>query len=1723
MLPAISLIITAYNREGYLGTAIESILSQTRGDFELLIWDDGSTDSSPAIARKYAKQDNRVRVIVGEHLGRGLALKSAISNTSAPYVGWVDSDDILAPTALKETASVLDQKSDIGWVYTDYLDIDEKDTILSYGYRCLVPYNREELLNKFMTFHFRLIRREVLALAGGIDESSEVEDYDLCMRLSEVAKVEHIFKPLYYYRTHPNSLSWQRSYEQIKHSYKAIVKAQKRRKSGKNSLAATCLSLLIGLFPNFAQAQSVTPANDGTGTVINNQGNTINISGGSVSGDNANLFHSFAQFGLDANQTANFLANPQIQNILGRVTGGNASIINGLIQVTGSNANLYLINPAGIVFGANASLNVPASFTATTANGVQFGNQWLNSIGTNNYSQLLGSPTGFAFINNQNGSIFNAGNLAVNPGQNLTLLGGTVINTGTLISSGGNIKIMAVAGDKLVRITPENSLLSIDLPVDDKNTITAENQQLSPLSLPQLLTGGNIPSATGVTVENGEIQLTSANTVVPTNAGTNIINGNVSVESTTDNGGKIKILGDKIALFDSNINAAGINGGKILIGGDYQGQGTIPKATNTYTNSNSILNANGINGNGGNVIVWAEDTTRFFGKITATGINGGLVETSGKNFLDVNGAIVNAGTWLLDPSDINIINGGNGTLTGGIFDPGGNSNIAPLTIESALNSGTNVTITTNSGTGGNGDITLTDPISQTLGGTASLTLTGRRFFRNPYGIINMNSTGALTFNLNQINPETTAPSSSIQNAIDAIGIVGGGTTINLGAANLGAATYNVSPVIKINKTFPLTLAINGAGANNTILDAAGKNGVFEILSSGTFTFQDFQIKNSNIGTSSPYGSGIYNNALNTVNINNLSFTNNSAPYGGAIYNGYGGTVNINNSSFSENSAPYGSALGGAIYNSFGAITINNSTFTGNSAAYGGAIYGAVTINNSTFSGNSAAYGGAIYTNNIVNITSSTFSNNTAVNNGGAIYNSFNTVNITSSTFNNNKANNYGGAIYNQGGDGGSGFIINSTLSSNQANNGGAIYNSNGNIGIGYGTLSLNSASAYGGRIYTIGGILSLSNTIVAANTNSNSPDIFGTVSSVSNNNLIGNGTGMTGITNTNGNQVGTAAAPIDPKLAPLGDYGGTTQTMALLPDSPALNAGSFDSDVTTDQRGISRSQGTAPDIGAFEAVGYTLTPLAGSGQSTLVNTNFITNLQAQLTENGFSKAIPNATVTFNAPGSGASAILSSSNSSITDINGIVSIPVKANGIQGTYSIIANSGIASPATFTLTNNQTYPPEIVIKIVEPIVITDPDDPVEKNFVGSIEKKFTNDFQQYLSTPEEAKIISVNETKQILTKITDSTGVKPALIYVSFAPITTTNISSQIIKSDSDNLELIVVTNTGEPIRRTINVTRSQVLEVARKFKNTVTNISEPNSYKQPGKQMYDWLIKPLESEFQGKNIDNLVFIMDEGLRSLPIAAIYDGEKHIIEKYSVGLMPSLSLTDTKYVDIKKAQVLGMGASKFTNQNPLPAVPVELSTITSQLWTGKSFLNEGFTLKNLQNQRKENPYGIIHLATHGEFKNGLPGNSYIQLWDTQLQLDQLRKLGWNNPPVELVVLSACRTAIGDTQAELGFAGFAIQSGAKSALASLWYVSDEGTLGLMSEFYKQLKTAPIKAEALRQTQLAMLKGEVHIQDSKLIISRGDVNLPPILRRVGRKDLQHPYFWSAFTMIGNPW
>lgn len=277
------------------------------------------------------------------------------------------------------------------------------------------------------------------------------------------------------------------------------------------TLFLAALSLLEAISVEQLKAQPIVPAADGTGTLVTPNGNRFDIHGGQISGDGANLFHSFTEFGLSQNQTANFISNPAIQNILGRISGGNPSVINGLIQVTGGNSNLFLMNPSGIVFGPGASLNVPASFTATTANAIGFGSNWFSASGSNNYAALVGIPSIFAFTKNQSGAIINAGNLMVGQGQNLTLLGSTVVSVGQLSAPGGEITVAAVPGENFVRLSRSGHLLSLEI-----QPLTGANSQpnswnLPVLSLPELLTSGGLSNATGISVNsNGTVELTGS-------------------------------------------------------------------------------------------------------------------------------------------------------------------------------------------------------------------------------------------------------------------------------------------------------------------------------------------------------------------------------------------------------------------------------------------------------------------------------------------------------------------------------------------------------------------------------------------------------------------------------------------------------------------------------------------------------------------------------------------------------------------------------------------------------------------------------------------------------------------------------------------------------------------------------------------------------------------------------------------------------------------------------------------------------------------------------------------------------------------------------------------------------------------------------------------------------------------------------------------------------------
>ena len=417
--------------------------------------------------------------------------------------------------------------------------------------------------------------------------------------------------------------------------------------------------------------------------------------------------------------------------------------------------------------------------------------------------------------------------------------------------------------------------------------------------------------------------------------------------------------------------------------------------------------------------------------------------------------------------------------------------------------------------------------------------------------------------------------------------------------------------------------LEGPGAKNLTVQrdsSAPDFSVFTVDTGATVNLSGLTISGGNHigGLAADVGGGIDN--LGTLTVSNSVFSSNTASDGGGLFNS--GTLMVTDSTFTNNSATYDGGGGGGIWNQ-GTATVNNSTFTDNIApnGSGGGIagVGTLTVNDSNFTNNTAAVeGGGICDTAIVTVTDSTFTNNTAAVCGGGIFGAgFFAVTVTDSTFVDNSSP-YGGGIYYAGSAAGNtiGILLasDSTFTGNSATWGGGISNYGGTLTVNNSTFADNSA-VYGGDIdndnggtttvtnCTIdgnagqdGGIcnattstLTLDNTIVAGNSG---PDIVGSVQPTSKNNLIGDGTGITNLTELDpSNLVGTTADPLNPMLGPLANNGGPTQTMALLPGSPAIDAGSValavdasGNSLTTDQRGAGfpRIMGGTVDIGAYE-------------------------------------------------------------------------------------------------------------------------------------------------------------------------------------------------------------------------------------------------------------------------------------------------------------------------------------------------------------------------------------------------------------------------------------------------------------------------------------------------------------------------------------------------------------
>jgi len=275
-----------------------------------------------------------------------------------------------------------------------------------------------------------------------------------------------------------------------------------------------------------------------------------------------------------------------------------------------------------------------------------------------------------------------------------------------------------------------------------------------------------------------------------------------------------------------------------------------------------------------------------------------------------------------------------------------------------------------------------------------------------------------------------------------------------------------------------------------------------------------------------------------------------------------------------------------------------------------------------------------------------------------------------------------------------------------------------------------------------------------------------------------------------------------------------------------------------------------------------------------------------------------------------------------------------------------------------------------------------------------------------------------------------------------------------------------------------------------------------YELHAETLYEWIVRPLEPMLASTAPETLVFVPSGMLRTIPMGALRDpdSDHFLVQDYPIAIIPSLTLTDPRPIERGGVKLLAAGLSEsVSGYAALRNVDRELEAVEAS-FPSRSLVNDQFVADRFEREVQARPFGIVHIASHGEFADD-PSESFLLTYDGKLSMDRLARAVATSQfrqeqPLELLTLSACETAAGNDRAALGLAGIAVRSGARSALATLWAVEDRAASDLMIEFYRQLQDPEVsRAKALQRAQLKLL------------------TLPVF---------QHPGYWSPFVLI-NSW
>lgn len=593
---------------------------------------------------------------------------------------------------------------------------------------------------------------------------------------------------------------------------------------------------LISLF--FAGIGNVN-ANPTNGTIIAGSANIAQSPGYTqITQTSDKTAINWQSFSINNGETTQFLQPSSSSIALNRVLGADPSAIFGNLL---ANGRIILINPAGILFGPGSRVDV-AGLIATTAN---LSNEDFMS-GNYHFIQSPNFPTS---------SVINEGYIHAADEGLVALVAPGVANRGVIEARLGKVALASgneftvdLYGDQLINLSVDNPTTQrardsqgnvLSDAISNTGRITADggsvllSAQVARDVVDRVINTSGIIESRSIGVKNGSISIGGGQYGIVHVSG----QLNVSGLANGETGGTLKVLGEKVGVFaGSRINASGNRGGgTVLIGGNYRGQGTTQRAKATYVDRDAIIEADAIEqGDGGQVIVWSDESTRMYGQISARGGqfggNGGLIETSGK-WLDIGGAVVvasapsgDSGMWLLDPLNVSIVSAATGTSFGGTFagdlslttwtPDNSPSNVANGDINQALNNGTSVTITTDdsggvvgAGTAGVGNITQQAGanISKTAGADTTFTLEAANSITLNGTIANTSTSGVLNVVLNA--------SQTTQDNADGLG---GNITINSNISTLGGNLTINNPLGSINILSGVTLStMNSAGINGT--------------------------------------------------------------------------------------------------------------------------------------------------------------------------------------------------------------------------------------------------------------------------------------------------------------------------------------------------------------------------------------------------------------------------------------------------------------------------------------------------------------------------------------------------------------------------------------------------------------------------------------------------------------------------------------------------------------------------------------------------------------------------------------------------------------------------------------------------------------------------------------------------------------------------------------------